>query len=160
MEALEVMTEISQKMHVLTGILPETGQMLLTNMTLYSSDDVLIIMMERFEPLTTSVDCKGDDGEMSLTFRSEDAFRHTLQQWSYINDNEEGKFLLIANHAGCGPDDRRQPYLYVRIGHGKLKSSLMNLGQYIKDHRRNREAQNSPSRKTSALVGGSRHLRP
>lgn len=85
--------------------------MLLANMTLYAPDGLQMVMMERFEPLTSSVDCKGDDGTMSLTFKSLDAFRHALKTWSFINEAPEKKFLLIANHDGCGPDDERQPYL-------------------------------------------------
>lgn len=70
-----------------------------------------MIMMERFEGLTSAVDCKGDDGFMSLTFNSENAFSYALKTWDFINEAVEKKFLLIANHDGCGPDDERQPYL-------------------------------------------------
>lgn len=91
------------------------GQLLLANMTLYAPDGLLMIMMERFEGLTSSVDCKGDDGSMSLTFSSQKAFDYTLHEWSYINENDDGQFLLIANHEGCGPDDQRQPYLISKI---------------------------------------------
>ena len=80
-------------------------------MTLYAPDGLLMVMMERFEGLTSSVDCKGDDGTISLTFLSEDAFNYALQEWNYINESDNGKFILIANHDGCGPDDERQPYL-------------------------------------------------
>lgn len=82
-------------------------------MTLYAPDGLLMIAMERFEGLTSSVDCKGDDGAMSLTFQSKNAFDYALQEWKFINENDNGKFLLIANHAGCGPEDQRQPYLFV-----------------------------------------------
>lgn len=80
-------------------------------MTLYAEDGLEIVMMERFEGLTTSVDCNGDDGTMSLTFSSQDAFKYALQQWDFINNADDGNFLLIANHDGCGPDGERQPYL-------------------------------------------------
>ena len=82
-------------------------------MTLYAPDGLQIVMMERFETLTSKVDCKGDDGEMSLTFKSKAAFKHALKTWAFINKSAEKRFLLIANHAGCGPDDERQPYMYV-----------------------------------------------
>lgn len=91
------------------------GQLLLANMTLYAPDGLLMIMMERFEGLTSSIDCRGDDGTMSLTFKSLNAFNRALQSWSYINDNDNGEFLLIANQDGCGPDDQRQPYLISKI---------------------------------------------
>ncbi|KAI4098819.1 MAG: hypothetical protein L6R37_006273 [Teloschistes peruensis] len=84
-------------------------------MTLYAPDGLQIVMMERFEPLTSAVDCKGDDGHMSLTFKSKDAFKHALDTWNFINQAPEKKFLLIANHDGCGPDDERQPYLITKV---------------------------------------------
>ena len=89
----------------------DDGQMILANMTLHAPDGMDIVMMERFEPLTESVDCHGDDGSMSLTFKSEAAFKHALSTWGFINDADENKFLLIANHDGCGEVDERQPYL-------------------------------------------------
>lgn len=93
----------------------ENGQLLLANMTLYAADGLLLILMERFDSLTSSVDCDGDDGTMSLTFNSQDAFNYALQEWNYVNQNDDGQFLLIANHEGCGPDDERQPYLISKI---------------------------------------------
>lgn len=80
-------------------------------MNLYASNGLKIVMMEEFEGLTKSVDCQGDDGIMSLTFKSKVAFKHALNTWNYINEATEKKFLLIANHDGCGPDDERQPYM-------------------------------------------------
>lgn len=80
-------------------------------MTLYAPDGLQIVMMERFEPLTSKVDCNGDDGTMSLTFKSKTAFEHAMKTWDFINQSKEKRFLMIANHAGCGPDDERQPYM-------------------------------------------------
>ena len=79
-------------------------------MTLYAPDGLPIILLERFEGLTAAVDCKGDDGAMSLTFKSKNAYDYALKTWKYINEDDEKQFLLIANHDGCGPDDERQPY--------------------------------------------------
>lgn len=79
-------------------------------MTLYAQDGLPIVLMERFEGLTAAVDCKGDDGAMSLTFKSKAAYDYALQAWQYINEDDDQQFLLIANHDGCGPDDERQPY--------------------------------------------------
>ena len=73
-----------------------------------------MILLEEFDDLTRAVDCKGDDGLMSLTFKDQAAFDYALKTWSYINEKEESKFLVIANHEGCGPDDQRQPYLFVQ----------------------------------------------
>ncbi|KAI4226097.1 MAG: hypothetical protein LQ349_006940 [Xanthoria aureola] len=97
------------------GLPGNDGQLLLANMTLYGPDGLQIVMMERFEPLTSTVDCKGDDGEMSLTFKSKEIFDHAIKTWSFINEAKDERFLLIANHDGCGPDDERQPYLITDI---------------------------------------------
>lgn len=107
--------DLQTQSELIYGSPGDDGQLLLANMTLYAPDGLLMIMMERFEGLTSSVDCKGDDGTMSLTFNSLNAFNHALQSWSYINDNDNGEFLLIANHEGCGPDDQRQPYLISKV---------------------------------------------
>lgn len=82
-------------------------------MTLYAPDGQQIVMMESFEGLTSAVDCKGDDGTMSLTFTSKEAFDAAVDKWSFINEDEDGSFLLIANHDGCGDADQRQAYTYV-----------------------------------------------
>ncbi len=107
--------DLQTQSELIYGSPGDGGQLLLANMTLYAPDGLLMIMLERFEGLTTAVDCKGDDGIMSLTFSSQDAFNHALQEWSYINKNDDGQFLLMANHEGCGPDDQRQPYLISKI---------------------------------------------
>ena len=88
-------------------------------MTLFAPDGLQIVMMERFEGLTKEVDCHGDDGQMSLTFASQEAFDYALRTWSNINEHKDDKFLLIANHAGCGPDDERQPYIISKITEDK-----------------------------------------
>jgi hypothetical protein len=82
-------------------------------MTLYAMEGLPIVMMERFEGLTTAVDCKGDDGQMSLTFRSKTAYEKAIASWAYINEDTEKQFLMITNHDGCGPRYERQAYKYV-----------------------------------------------
>jgi hypothetical protein len=79
-------------------------------MTLYAADGLPIVMMEKFERLTSSVDCEGDDGKMSLTFGSQEAYNRAIDSWAYINENTDLQFLMITNHAGCGPDEQRQVY--------------------------------------------------
>lgn len=86
---------------------------MLSNMTLYAPDGMMVILLERFDHLTSAIDCNGDDGKMSLTFSSQAAYNYALQSWDFINAHDNGKFLLIANHEGCGPEDQRQPYMYA-----------------------------------------------
>ncbi|KAL9595556.1 MAG: hypothetical protein Q9219_006376 [cf. Caloplaca sp. 3 TL-2023] len=109
----------SDKSQLIWGNAGENGQLLFANMTLYAPDGLPIVMMERFEGLTAGVDCKGDDGAMSLTFKSRDAYDYAMDVWQYINEDDDKQFLLIANHDGCGPDDERQPYKVSNV----MKSS-------------------------------------
>jgi len=102
----------AEQAQLIFGAPGDNGNYMLANMTLYAPDGQQIVMMETFEGLTSSVDCKGDDGEMALTFKSQEAFDYAHAKWSFINEKPENSFLLIANHDGCGPDDQRQPYKY------------------------------------------------
>ena len=96
---------------------PNDDNLVLANMTLYADNGLEIVLMERFDDLTSAVDCKGDDGEMSLTFSSQSAYDYAKQQWGNIlgATHGNGSFLLIANNKGCGPDDERQPYIISQL---------------------------------------------
>ena len=59
---------------------------------------------------------------LSLTFNSHKAYQYALQTWGFINDKADDRFLLIANHEGCGPDEKRQAYMCV--GNSLPKMSL------------------------------------
>ncbi|KAL9599300.1 MAG: hypothetical protein Q9219_003927 [cf. Caloplaca sp. 3 TL-2023] len=100
-------------------------------MTLYAPKGLRVVMMERFEPLTSAVDCNGDDGSLSLTFKSQAAFQHALHTWSFINGSKDQRFLLIANHDGCGPKDERQGYLITAIHEDSAKLTTILAAQEI-----------------------------
>ena len=87
----------------------------MAKLNLYASQGLEIVAIEKFDHLTTSVDCNDDDGVMSLTFNSEDAFQSALQIWSKATAKDHDKFLLIANHEGCGPAEERQPYIVSKV---------------------------------------------
>lgn len=89
----------------------DNGDLIVANMTLYAPDGLLMVLLEHFDHLTSAIDCEGDDGILSLTFNSHQSYEYALQAWGFVNANADGKFLLIANHKGCGPDDERQAYM-------------------------------------------------
>ena len=72
-----------------------------------------MVLLEHFDHLISAIDCHGDDGQMSLTFNSQKAFDYALEAWDHVNHSADGKFLLIANHPGCGPKEERQGYMSV-----------------------------------------------
>lgn len=95
------------------GVSGTTGQHHLANLTIYAPNGVPMITMERFEGRAAAVECKAADGIVSVTFRSEDAWRFAVGEWGYVNDDVDEHFLLIGNHVGCGMDGDRRPYLFV-----------------------------------------------
>jgi len=77
------------------------------NMTLSTANNELVISMERFKSLLENVDC----GEKSiLQFKNKDSFEYAIKAWNWVNEDETHSFVLIADHAGCGPDEERVPY--------------------------------------------------
>lgn len=111
--AQDGLVDMRPKPHVdlIYGRPGKNQHMLLAHMKLHASNGMEIVLMERFEHLTKSVDCHGQDGILSLTFKSKAAFNRALEAWSFINDAEEVKFLLITNHEDCSPSDQRRPYM-------------------------------------------------
>ena len=102
-------------------------------MTLFADPELPIVMMEAFEGLTSAVDCQGTDGQMSLTFKSADAFNHAINSWKFIHEDTDRNFLLIANHDGCGPKGERQAYKYV--SKAILREAFMACSNLLhKDH--------------------------
>ncbi|KAF8540240.1 hypothetical protein BDD12DRAFT_735181 [Trichophaea hybrida] len=90
------------------------GQLLLANMTLIAPSGLPIVMMERLEGLTAAVDCGAEgDGELSVTWKDDEAYKRALKSWDWINEDKELQFLMITNHDGCGPDNERNAYRRV-----------------------------------------------
>lgn len=99
-----------QQAELLYGSPGADGQMILANMVLKAPQGLPIVMMEKFELLTSTVECNGDDNLMHLKWKTEEAYQAALNNWSYIHEDADAEFLLIANHAGCNPVDQRQPH--------------------------------------------------
>jgi hypothetical protein len=51
------------------------------------------------------------DKDIVLVFKSKESFEYATKAWGWVNDEETHKFILIANHGGCAPEDQRQGYL-------------------------------------------------
>lgn len=80
---------------------------------LYAPTDLPIITMERFGGLTSLVNCNADDGSIALTFESEEAYKVALHEWAYINEKDDDRFVLIADHVSCLLNGDRQPFVFV-----------------------------------------------
>lgn len=102
--------EPQQQAELLYGSPGADGQMVLANMVLKAPTGLPIVMMESFEPLTSAVECNGEDNLLSVTFKSEDAMTWAGAKWDWVNEDANLNFLIITNHEGCNPVDQRQPY--------------------------------------------------
>ncbi|KAK2752341.1 hypothetical protein FQN55_007381 [Onygenales sp. PD_40] len=108
--------------HMVFGKVGVDQTVKLANMVLYADPKLPIVMMEAFEGLTSAVDCNGNDGQLSLTFSSAEAFNYALESWSYINEDTEKQFLVITNHDGCGPEGERQSYKITDVDNDKTNN--------------------------------------
>ena len=87
-----------------------TGIMM-ANMTLFAPNGHPIVLMERFEGLTTAVDCSiVGDGFIGLMLRDQKGYDHAREAWDRINHGDDDEFILITDHEECSPGDGRKAY--------------------------------------------------
>ncbi|KAK6510430.1 hypothetical protein TWF506_009538 [Arthrobotrys conoides] len=101
-------------------------QMYLANVTLHAPDpDHPLIMMEKFDGLTTSLECTSIT-QMKIKFKSKPAMDHAVAAWKWVNSEEGDYFYLIANHPTCCPSSQRAPYKVteVKIDEKGLETTL------------------------------------
>ncbi|KAL8653595.1 MAG: hypothetical protein Q9226_003789 [Calogaya cf. arnoldii] len=102
-------------------------------MTLYAPDGISIVQMERFEGLTSAVDCKGDDAAMSLAlFKSKQAYNYGLKTSQYINEDDDQQILLIANHEGCGPAEQKSRIRVISVTEDSADLTIAMRSKVIK----------------------------
>ncbi|KAK2734878.1 hypothetical protein FQN57_001441 [Myotisia sp. PD_48] len=111
--------------HMLFGNIAGDNEINIANMTMYAMNGLPIVMMEAFEDLTKSVDCDGNDGELSLSFESKDAYHSAISTWGYIHEDKNANFLMITNHDGCGPQGERQCYTVTDVDNDDEKLSVV-----------------------------------
>jgi hypothetical protein len=83
------------------------------NMTMFTSDNEHIISMERFSYMLKSVNCSET---IKLEFKSNETFQYAIDAWNWTNKEEKNSLIMIANYAGCGEEQVRQPYYVYYIG--------------------------------------------
>jgi len=89
----------------------EDKGVMMANMTLFSPGGVPVILMERFEGLTKSVDCSiENDKSIGLTLLDQKGFEYAKEAWDWINAADDDEFIMITDHEGCAPGDERKAY--------------------------------------------------
>jgi hypothetical protein len=90
------------------------GSLIYANLTLqFKNESESIIGMEKFAGLLKSVDCSNNP--LVLEFKDNATFTSAKQSWSWVSQDVNNTFVLVANYEGCGPDGERQPYLVNNI---------------------------------------------
>lgn len=103
----------SKLQEMLTTILNlGSSQNVYVNLTLSTGDEELVLSMERFAGELKSVDCGSN---MEMTFTSTSTFQSAIASWSWVNFNEQRTFILVANYAGCSPDNAREPWVVSNV---------------------------------------------
>lgn len=72
-----------------------------------------VINMEIFGDELQTVDCTPP--EVFLGFKAKEAFEAAKQKWGWVDEKEEHHFVLVMNHAKCGPENQRKAYNVTSI---------------------------------------------
>ncbi|RPB13089.1 hypothetical protein P167DRAFT_587300 [Morchella conica CCBAS932] len=97
------------------GIPLDDGTFFVANLTLSAPENSRILLMEKFEGLTSNVDCSTiGDHKLSVTLVDEEVFSY-IQIWSWINEREDNQFVMITNHEGCGPAAQRAVFWVRKV---------------------------------------------
>src|SRR5579859_3459296 len=86
--------------------------MVFANMTIFPSSDKLVISMDRFNGMLTTVSC---DEDIMLRFNSYESFGYAIRSWNWVNEAKERSFILVTNQNSCG--EGRAPYLVSGVHH-------------------------------------------
>jgi hypothetical protein len=81
-------------------------------MTMFTSDNEHVISLERFSYMLKSVNCSET---IKLAFKSNETFQYAIHAWNWTNEEEKNNLIMIANYAGCGEEQVRQPYYVYHI---------------------------------------------
>ena len=109
-------TSLSPAVHAtFTNNARDSGAHLLAHMTLQAPDGLPIVLLEHFQELVVEINCRDQEGRLDLKWDSVNAFEVAKSQWNYVNKDEKGRFLVIANQDGCGQTGQRQGYVSVII---------------------------------------------
>jgi len=93
-----------------------------------TGNNELVISMERFKSLLKNVEC----GEKSiLAFKNKESFEYATRAWNWVNEDETHSFILIADYAGCGPDEERVPYYIHNADYDEEKFTAYLYGKEI-----------------------------
>ncbi|KAF3940306.1 hypothetical protein ABW19_dt0200546 [Dactylella cylindrospora] len=124
--------DLVDQVRMMYGGLASQEQMYLANMTLYApSPDHPLIMMEKFDGLTESVNCASQDNQITLKFVTKEAMDYAIHAWDWVNAKDTDCFYLIANHKGCGIDDQRHPYRIVDVEYNEETFTTVLTSQTI-----------------------------
>jgi hypothetical protein len=90
----------------------------MVNLTLATGESQMILSMDHFKEELQDVDC---DGSLVLTFKSEATYQDAIDDWEWVNFNEQRTFVMIVNYGDCSPESGRQPWVVSAASYDNAK---------------------------------------
>jgi len=70
----------------------------------------MLLSTEYFSSELKTVTCDTKNS-LSMAFTSQETYQRAVQNWNWVNFNEQRSFILIVNSDGCSPESERQPWV-------------------------------------------------
>lgn len=95
-------------------------------MTLNTGETELVISTEYFADSLVDVQC---DGDLILTFNSNQSFQDAIADWSWVNFAENRTFFMINNWGDCAArsDSGRQPWIVRNVDQYDSENFIVNF---------------------------------
>jgi len=90
-----------------------------------------VINMEDFDDLVEDVDCTAP--HLFIDFKRAEDISNAIREWGWVNDQSTHKLVVFANHAKCGEDATREPFLVTAIKYDKKEFRADMQVEAIKD---------------------------
>ncbi|PSN72367.1 hypothetical protein BS50DRAFT_630409 [Corynespora cassiicola Philippines] len=95
------------------------GSPALANLTLYTPEETEgILSMEKFDALTSSIQCNADS--IAMTFIDDATFARAQQVWDWVNGADNNSFVMVAGVGDCGNNTNRIPFKISRLSYDEV----------------------------------------
>jgi hypothetical protein len=68
--------------------------------------------MDHFASQLSNVTCGND---LSLTFKDKASYEDAIDDWQWVNFDQNRTFIMVVNYGGCDEDESRQPWIISKV---------------------------------------------
>jgi hypothetical protein len=109
---------ISLPNYIISSLTSMLAENVMVNLTLATGESQMILSMDHFKEELQDVDC---DGSLVLTFKSESTYQDAINDWEWVNFNDQRTFVMIVNYGDCSPESGRQPWVVSAASYDNSK---------------------------------------